>query len=166
MNILAELKRVKACFFDVDGVFTDGSVTIFENGEQVRTFNIKDGLAVVKTIKAGIPVVIISAGRSEGVRRRFEYLGVKDCNLAVTDKISLFEEKLKEYNVDRSEVLYMGDDLPDLKILSQVGMPVCPKDAADDVLPVAKYISSKDGGKGAVREILEKLLRVQGLWGI
>lgn len=166
MNILAELKNVKACFFDVDGVFTDGSVTVFESGEQVRTFNIKDGLAVIKTIKAGIPVVIISAGRSEGVRKRMEYLGVQDCNLAVTDKITLFEEKLKEYKVDRSEVLYMGDDLPDLKILSQVGFPACPKDAADDVLVMAKYISSKDGGKGAVREVLEKLLRVKGLWKI
>lgn len=164
MNILAELKTIKACFFDVDGVFTDGSVTVFESGEQVRTFNIKDGLAVVKTIKAGIPVVIISAGRSEGVRRRMEYLGVKDCNLAVTDKIALFEQKLKQYNITRDEVLYMGDDLPDLKILNQVGMPICPKDAADDVLQVAKYITAKDGGKGAVREVLEKLLRVKGLW--
>lgn len=165
-NILEAFEQVKACVFDVDGVMTDGSIHVTTSGEQHRTFFVKDGLAIVKAIKAGYPVAIISAGRDEGVRKRLEYLGVEHIFLGVTDKITTLQKLLNTYHLTLDDVLYMGDDLPDIKILEQVGLPTCPADAASDVWGICKYVSPKNGGKGAVRDVIEKMMKIQKTWEI
>ena len=165
-NVLERFEKVKACFFDVDGVMTNGSIHVTTSGEQHRTFFVKDGLAIVKAIKAGLPVAIISAGNDEGVRKRLEYLGVEHIFLGVKDKLSKLKELTETYNITFDDILYMGDDLPDVKVLKVVGLPTCPADAANDIFDFCKYVSPKDGGKGAVRDVLEKVLKVQDKWSI
>lgn len=165
-NVLELFEKVKACFFDVDGVMTDGSIHVTTSGEQHRTFFVKDGLAIVKAIKAGLPVAIISAGNDEGVRKRLEYLGVEHIFLGVKNKLEKLNELASNYNITPAEILYMGDDLPDLKVLKEVGLPTCPADAANDIFEHCKYISPKDGGRGAVRDVLEKVLKVQDKWQV
>ena len=163
-NVLALFQKVKICVFDVDGVLTDGSIHVTTEGEQLRTFNIKDGYAMVKASEAGIPIAIISAGKNEGARKRLEYLGVEHIYLAVKNKLEVLDNLLSIYNCSLEDVLYMGDDIPDAQILKRVGLPTCPADAAIDIFALCKYVSTKEGGKGAVRDVLEKVLKVQGKW--
>jgi 3-deoxy-D-manno-octulosonate 8-phosphate phosphatase (KDO 8-P phosphatase) len=164
INVLELFEKVKICIFDIDGVLTDGSVHVTTEGDQLRTFNIKDGYAMVKARESGLPIAIISAGQNEGARKRMEYLGVEHVFLAVKNKIQVLETLLAKLNLNFEDVLYMGDDIPDVKILKKVGLPTCPADAADDVFQFCKYISPKNGGRGAVRDVLEKTLKVQGKW--
>lgn len=164
MNILEAFKQVRALVFDVDGVLTDGTVQVYRDGSQIRTFSIKDGWAVNHAVKEDFLVIIISAGQDESVRKRLEYLGVKEINLGVKDKLGLLKDYAARYNLKKEEVLYMGDDMPDYKPMMHVGVPVCPADAADDIKEIAKYVSTKNGGDGAVREVLEKILKIQGKW--
>ncbi len=147
---------------DVDGVLTDGSLIVMENGEQIRTFNIKDGWAINRAVKEGLRVIIISSGNGEGMRKRLEYLGIPEINLGVKRKLDMFEYYVNKYNLQMDEILYMGDDMPDYEILQRVGLSACPVDACNDILSMCKYVSSKEGGKGAVREVLEKILKLQG----
>jgi 3-deoxy-D-manno-octulosonate 8-phosphate phosphatase (KDO 8-P phosphatase) len=164
VNFKECLQTIKAFAFDVDGVFTDGSVILLPSGDQVRTMNIKDGYAVQYAAKKGYPIAIISGGHSEAVRLRFEYLGVKDIFLNSKSKKEIFHEFLNKYNLQPEDILYMGDDLPDLEILQLAGIPTCPADAAEEVKAVSAYISGKDGGKGCVRDVIEQVLKVQGRW--
>ena len=163
-NVLALFEKVKICVFDIDGVLTDGSIHVTTEGEQLRTFNIKDGYAMVKAREAGLPIAIISAGKNEGARKRLEYLGVEHIHLAVKNKIEVLDALLADYKLTLADVLYMGDDLPDAQILRKVGLPTCPADAANDIFGLCKYVSTKEGGKGAVRDVLEKVLKVQSKW--
>jgi len=165
-NILSRFKKVKAVFLDVDGVLTDGKVLCFENGEQVRQFSIKDGFAIATAVKKKLPIIIISAGQYEGVRTRLEYLKVKDINLGVKNKIELLKKYILDNNWAKEEVLYMGDDIPDYEALQLVGLPTCPADAVTDIIEVCDYISPYNGGNGAVRDVLEKILKLQGKWAI
>lgn len=165
-NILENFEHVKACIFDVDGVMTDGSVHVTTDGQQLRTFHIKDGLAMVKAKQEGLPIAVISAGNNEGVRKRLEYLGVEFIFLGVKNKIEKLQELLDQYQITFDDVLYMGDDLPDLKILEKVGLPTCPADAVSEVINVSKYVSPKNGGRGAVRDVIEKVMKVQGKWNL
>jgi 3-deoxy-D-manno-octulosonate 8-phosphate phosphatase (KDO 8-P phosphatase) len=164
MNVLELFEKVKICIFDIDGVLTDGSIHVTTDGQQLRTFHVKDGYAIVKAQEAGIPVAIISAGNNEGARKRMEFLGVKHIFLAVKNKIEVLDQLLEEQDLNYADVLYMGDDIPDLKILKKVGLPTCPADAADDIFTHCKYISQKNGGRGAVRDVIEKVLKVQQKW--
>ena len=165
MNVLERLGHVKHLFFDIDGVLTDGSVTVFDDGSQIRKFNIKDGWAISRCVKLGYDVVVISAGRDESVIKRLKYLGIEEINIAVSDKFDFFQKYLKSKGWDLSKCLYMGDDMADYKVMKQDHiLSVCPKDAADDVLSISDYICAKSGGQGAVREVLEKLLKIQGNW--
>ncbi len=165
MNVLESLGRVKHLFFDVDGVLTDGSVTVFNDGSQIRRFNIKDGWAVAKCVKLGYDVVVISAGRDESVIKRLEYLGVKEINIAVTNKLEFFQSYIDDNKWDLSDCLYVGDDMADYQVMKQPSVfSVCPQDAADDILSVSNYICAKNGGYGAVREVLEKMLKIQDNW--
>jgi 3-deoxy-D-manno-octulosonate 8-phosphate phosphatase (KDO 8-P phosphatase) len=159
-----DLSQVQAFIFDVDGVLTDGSLLALESGEQVRSFNIKDGFAIRHAIGQGYKVAIISGRQEEGVRKRLLSLDVTDIFLGVADKTIVFEQYLAQYKLQRSQIAYMGDDVPDLAVMQQCGVAACPEDAAPDVIWIANYISSKGGGKGAVRELIEAVLKLQGRW--
>jgi len=159
-----KLLQIKAFVFDVDGVFTDGSVIATENGEFLRTFNIKDGYAIQHAIKSEYPIAIISGGSSEGVRKRFEMLGVKEIYLGQKNKTEAFQLFLNKHNLSAKDIAYMGDDIPDLLLLKEVGFSCSPKDAAIDILNVVDYISPIEGGKGCVRELIEKTMKLQNKW--
>lgn len=156
--------NISTFIFDVDGVMTDGKIHVLANGEQIRSFCVKDGWAIVNAIKTGYRVAIISSGNYEGVRTRLEYLGVEEIHLGVKNKIEFLEQIKGKYGITDDEILYMGDDIPDLPILKQVALPCCPSDACNDVLSVVRYISPKNGGEGCVRDVIEKTLRIQDKW--
>jgi 3-deoxy-D-manno-octulosonate 8-phosphate phosphatase (KDO 8-P phosphatase) len=159
-----QFKIINTFIFDVDGVLTDGGLHAHADGEQTRVFNIKDGFAMEKAVQAGYNMAIISGINEEGVRRRLERLGIKDIFLGVKDKLALFEDYRKKKKIDLSSILYMGDDIPDLKIMKLVGLPACPADAVDDIKEISKYISSHGGGKGAARDVIERVMSSQDKW--
>lgn len=163
-NFKSLLPNIKAFLFDVDGVLTDGSVTLMPDGEQVRIMNIKDGYALQLAVKKEYKIAIISGGRSEMVRKRLNGLGITDVYLGVSDKVDAFKEFLEIHQVQPHEILYMGDDIPDHDVMKRVGVPTCPKDAAPEIKNISIYISTKKGGKGAVRDVIEQVLKVQGKW--
>lgn len=150
--------------FDVDGVFTDGSVFLIENGQPIRRMNIKDGYAVQLAAKKGFRIVIISGGRSEAVKTRLKGLGIADVFLGVSDKMETFNDYLNDNNIDPSTVLYMGDDIPDYAVMKKAGVPVCPSNAATEIKEISVYVSPIAGGYGCVRDVIEQTLRVQGKW--
>ncbi|HUC83507.1 MAG TPA: HAD-IIIA family hydrolase [Flavisolibacter sp.] len=164
MNVLELFKRITTFVFDVDGVLTDGTVLLLENGLQARTMNIKDGLALQMALKNGYRVIIISGGSSEPVIRRLQYLGLEDVHLGLKDKLKFFEGLRSQYNLEWNEVLFMGDDLPDLPVLEKAGLPCCPEDGVAEVKAVCQYISPVKGGYGAVRDVIEKVLKLNGHW--
>jgi 3-deoxy-D-manno-octulosonate 8-phosphate phosphatase (KDO 8-P phosphatase) len=158
------LQYITTFIFDVDGVLTDGTVTITSSGEMLRKMNIKDGYALKTAVDKGYNVCIISGGSNEGVRVRLRGLGITDIYLGAHDKIEQLEEYLDVYNINAKHVLYMGDDIPDLPVMQLVGLPSCPQDAAPEIKAISKYISHKSGGKGAVRDVIEQVLKVQDKW--
>lgn len=159
-----QLNKINTFIFDVDGVLTDGSVTVTTSGEMLRKMNIKDGYALKTAVDKGYNVCIISGGSNEGVRLRLQGLGIKDINLGVHDKIKTLNEYLNMKSIENNNALYMGDDIPDLKVMQMVGLPCCPQDAVQEIKAVSKYISHKNGGKGAVRDVIEQVMKVQGKW--
>jgi len=161
---LQKLKEIKAFVFDVDGVLTNGDILASDSGEFLRTFNIKDGYALQLAVKKGYPVCIISGGTGAAMEKRFEGLGIKYVNLGVADKVQVFEEFLCAVGIDASEVLYMGDDIPDHNVMKLVGLPTCPADACEEIKSICTYISPYPGGKTAVRDVIEKVLKVQSNW--
>jgi 3-deoxy-D-manno-octulosonate 8-phosphate phosphatase (KDO 8-P phosphatase) len=163
-NFKTRLTRVKAFIFDVDGVLTDGSVTLLPDGEQVRMMNIKDGYAMQLAVKKGFKIAIISGGRSEMVRKRLNGLGITDIYLGAHSKIDQYNELLTMYDLVPDEILYMGDDIPDYEVMRRVGIPTCPKDSAPEIKNICIYISDKNGGRGAVRDVIEQVLKVQNKW--
>jgi 3-deoxy-D-manno-octulosonate 8-phosphate phosphatase (KDO 8-P phosphatase) len=163
-NFKTKLSRVKAFIFDVDGVLTDGSVTLMPDGEQVRVMNVKDGYALQLAVKKGYKIAIISGGKSEMVRRRLLGLGITDIYLGIHTKIEAYKELIEIYNISPEEILYMGDDLPDYEVMQQIGVPTCPNDSAVEIKNISIYVSDKKGGEGAVRDVIEQVLRVQGHW--
>ena len=158
------LAQINTLIFDVDGVLTNGMVTIMPDGELVRHMNIKDGYALKAAIDKGLNVCIISGGKNEGVRTRLANLGIKDIYLGAHDKIKQYKELVKKYELKPENVLYMGDDIPDYPVMELVGLPCCPNDAAPEIQGISKYISYKKGGEGCVRDIIEQTLKVQGKW--
>lgn len=163
-NYKAQLRNINTFVFDVDGVFTDNIVLLMPDGEQVRNANVRDGYAVQLAVKKGLNIAIISGGKSEGVVKRFAHLGVKDVYMGSANKSQAFAEVLKKYNITDKDVCYMGDDIPDLRVMRHVGLATCPADAAPEVKAVAHYISPYNGGKGCVRDLLEQALKIKGLW--
>ena len=158
------MPQITTFIFDVDGVLTDGSVYVFENGELVRQMNIKDGYALKTAVDAGFKVCIISGGSNEGVRTRLSKLGLTDIYLGAHNKIEQYQEILKKYDLNPDNILYMGDDIPDYPVMKLVGLPCCPKDAASEIQEISKYVSQKKGGKGCVRDVIEQVLKVQDKW--
>lgn len=158
------LQQINTFVFDVDGVFTNSEVLITEAGEHLRVMNTRDGQAVKYAIEAGYNIAIITKGFSQGVRKRFEFLGVPHIYDCVHDKLDAFNEYVQVMELKREEILYMGDDIPDLCLFDRVGVSACPSDAATENLERAVYISPKAGGAGCVRDIIEKVMRLQGKW--
>lgn len=159
-----DLNKIKAFAFDVDGVLSPSTIPMHISGEPLRMVNIKDGYAIQLAIKMGFPIAIITGGNTEAVRKRFEGLGVKDIFLGASAKLPIYESWLKKYQLCDEEVLYMGDDIPDIEIMRRVGLAVAPRDAAVDIIEIAHYISTFDGGMGCAREVIEQVLRAQNKW--
>ncbi len=158
------LSDISTFVFDVDGVLTDGTILVNTEGEMLRTMNIKDGFALKTAVDNHFNVCIISGGTNEGVRKRLAGLGIKDIHLGAHHKTELLNEYFASKNVKAENVLYMGDDIPDLAAMKLVGLPTCPQDAVPEIKQISKYISHKKGGKGAVRDVIEQVLKVQGNW--
>lgn len=158
------MNAITTFVFDVDGVLTDGQVHINSNGELLREMNIRDGFAMKAAIESGYNVCIISGGSNEGVRTRLRNLGITDIHLGVPDKVETFKEYCDIYSIDANTVLYMGDDIPDFHVMKLVGLPTSPQDASPEIKEISKYISHKNGGKGAVRDVIEQVMKVQNKW--
>jgi len=164
MEILEKFKKIKAFIFDVDGVLTNGEILVTENGEQLRTFYIKDGYALQLAVKQNYPIAVITGGKSQGVKLRLQGLGINDVFINISDKISTLNNWIQKQGLTNDEVLFMGDDIPDLAAMQSVGFAVCPADATEDIKAISLYISPYNGGRGAVRDVLEKALRLQNKW--
>lgn len=158
------LNQINTFIFDVDGVLTDGKLYVRSDGELERVMNVKDGYALKTAMDMGYHLCIISGGKNEGVRKRLEGLGIKDIFLGVGQKTEILKEYMQTYGLQAEQIVYMGDDIPDYEVMQMVGMPCCPQDAVMEIKSVSKYISHKNGGNGAVRDILEQVMKVQGKW--
>ncbi len=164
MNQLEQFQKITTFIFDVDGVLTDNSVLVLEDGKLLRSMNMRDGLAIKKALRSGYRICIITGGTSEGVKLRLQNLGVQDIYLGQSDKMEAFEEYCMAYDLDPEEILYMGDDLPDYPVMRRVGLAVCPHNAAPELFGIAGYVSPLNGGEGCVREVIEKVMRLHGKW--
>lgn len=163
-NYKALLPQITTFIFDVDGVLTNGKVLITSEGEMYREMDTKDGYALKCALDQGFKVCIITGGTNEGVRNRLRALGIYDIYLGAHHKGDPFQDLLDSYELSPEEILYMGDDMPDIEVMEQVAVAACPQDAVADVKAVSNYISHKKGGEGCVRDIVEQTLRVQGKW--
>ena len=164
--MLAGFKKIKCFVFDVDGVLTNGNVIVMPNGVLVRTMNIKDGYALQLAIKKGYQVWVISGGNSDEVKQRLHHLGVKDVYMKVTDKRAKLEELSIAEGIPLSDILFMGDDMPDYEAMQIVGLPTCPNDAVADVKEICTYKAIAKGGTGCAREVIEKTLKLNGHWDV
>lgn len=163
-NFKELLPKVKAFAFDVDGVLSGTVLTLHPNGEPMRTVNIRDGYALQLAVKKGYPIAIITGGDTESVRLRFSRLGIKNIYMRSSEKIHDFEDFVSKNNLKPDEVMYMGDDIPDIPVLKACGFPVCPSDAANEVQLCSIYVSGFKGGEGCVRDLVEQVMKAQNTW--
>ena len=163
-NFKVLLPKVNTFVFDIDGVLSDGSILVTENGGQLRTMSTRDGLAISMAIKKGYNVAIISGGNDHSVIHRLKYLGIEDIFIGVKDKVEVLNNYFNEKDVVADNVLYMGDDIPDYHAMQACGVKTCPKNAVIEIKNIADYISDKDGGYGCVRDIIEQVMRCKGDW--
>lgn len=164
MSYKTRLSQIKAFVFDVDGVFTDGSVVLMPDKSMCRVMNVLDGYAVVKARKHNYPICVITGGDDPSVRNRINYLGITEYYAKISDKIEKFNEFKTKYNLNDDEILTMGDDLPDVEMMQQSGISACPANAVGEVKLISDYISPVFGGSGAVRDVIEQVMKVQGTW--
>lgn len=158
------LEKIKGVAFDVDGVLSPSTVPMSDNGVPQRMVNIKDGYALQHAVKCGLKIAIITGANTESLIRRYGALGIKDVFLSAAHKLPILEKWMADNCLNNDEVAYMGDDIPDITCLQQVGLPAVPADAASEVKVGARYITNAAGGYGAARELLEQILRAQGKW--
>lgn len=163
-NYKDKLYSITTFIFDYDGVLTDGTVFPSADGEMMRAANVKDGYALQLAVKKGYRIAIISGGRSKTMEQRMKSLKIEDVFLGVENKRAVFDEYVKKHKLKMNEILYMGDDMPDYQLLTLVGVATCPSDAAEEILDMVDYISNKPGGKGAVRDVLRQVMKLQGKW--
>jgi 3-deoxy-D-manno-octulosonate 8-phosphate phosphatase (KDO 8-P phosphatase) len=163
-NFKEDLVRVKAFVFDIDGVLSLQTIILSVFGVPNRTVNLRDGYALQLAVKKGYRIAVISGGHSKEYRKRLQLLGVKDVYLKSRNKIDSFNNFLKKYDLNKSDVLYMGDDIPDFEVMKESGIPVCPSDADSEIKQISAYISDKKGGEGCVRDIIEQVLRLHNNW--
>lgn len=162
-EIIEKASKIKLVALDVDGVMTDGSLTFLEDGREIKTYNAKDGLGVVMLEKAQIITAIITGRENNVVRYRAEQLNIKELYMGQKNKVFALQELCEKYNLNMDEVAYMGDDLPDICILKEVGLKCCPSDAVKEVKNECNFISNFKGGKGAVRELCDLILNAQNI---
>ncbi len=162
-ELIERAKKIKLLAFDVDGVMTDGSVTYDENGVEYKTFNVKDGHGIVRMNKSGFITAIITARNNGTVAHRAKNLNITELHQGHMVKLPVLEELLEKYNLKFENVSYMGDDLPDIPILEKVGLACCPNDAMPEVKDICGFVSLKDGGRGAVRELCDFILNSQNI---
>lgn len=164
MNILPCFKAIKAFVLDVDGVLTDSSVLVLDDGQLVRRMNIKDGYALQLAIKKGYHIIVISGGNSEAVKLRLQKLGISKIYLDVKNKKDVLLKSITDLKLLWEEVLYMGDDIPDFEVMQMVGLACCPTDAVPEIRQISHYVSPISGGEGCVRDVIEKTLKLNGHW--
>lgn len=159
-----DLKKIRGIALDVDGVLSPSTIPMGEDGQPVRMVNIKDGYALQLAARLGMKFAIITGGKMENVRYRYEALGIHDIYLGAAHKLEIFREWMQANDLQPEEVIYMGDDIPDLKCMRIAGLPCAPADAAWEARQEARYISRFSGGYGCVRDVLEQVLKAQGNW--
>lgn len=159
-----DLRKIRAIVFDVDGVLSQETIVLPPEGVPLRTVNIKDGYAIQLAMKLGLRIVIMTGANVGSLRIRYEGLGMEDIYMGCAMKIRTYEAFLEKYGLTDEQVMYMGDDIPDLEIMRRVGCPVCPKDACSEVREASIYVSSRNGGQGCARDVIEQTLRAQGKW--
>lgn len=162
--MLEIFSRITTFVFDVDGVLTDGTLLVFDNGEQMRRMNIKDGYALQLAVKKGYRVAVFSGGNSEAVANRLRNLGITDVFMNVKDKKMDIQNYIQRHGIAWKEVLFMGDDIPDYMVMKEVALPCAPCDAVPEIKQLAKYISAFGGGNGCVRDVIEKVLKLKDDW--
>ncbi|MFA6923332.1 MAG: HAD hydrolase family protein [Bacteroidales bacterium] len=158
------LEYINTFVFDVDGVLASSYVSTLPDGEQIRTMNAKDGYAIQLAVKNEYNVCIISGAKADSIKKRFERIGVKDIFMGTGNKCEVLDKYMKNKNLERRNILYMGDDIPDYKAMQMAGLPACPSDAANEIKLISLYISEVKGGDGCVRDIIEQVLKIQGKW--
>lgn len=158
------LAGIDTFLFDVDGVFTDNRVLLYPGTDPVRTFHSRDAYAVQHALREGLRIIITTGGRSDGVAESFARLGVKEFHHQVRDKSAKLDELIARLGIDPQRTAYMGDDIPDLRVMQRVGLPCCPSDAAEEIKAISAYVSRFPGGGGCVRDLLEQAMKVQGRW--
>jgi 3-deoxy-D-manno-octulosonate 8-phosphate phosphatase (KDO 8-P phosphatase) len=164
MNLIEQFKLITTFVLDVDGVLTDGTVYVFESGEQVRRMSIKDGYALQLAVKKGYKILVISGSNSPAVVSRLTKLGITNVHMNVLDKKEMLRQFISENQLKKEEVLFIGDDIPDHVAMKEAGMAIAPADAAQDIKRAAVYVTNARGGEGCVREVMEKVLRLNGHW--
>ena len=164
MNYKDNLKNIKTFIFDYDGVLSDGKVWIINESDQIRNSTVKDGYAMHHALKKGYRIAIISGGKGESMRIRLNNLGITDVFQGVGNKMDVFEQYCRKHKIDPNTVLYMGDDIPDMVVMKNVGIAACPADAVAEIKEISHYISHQKGGEGCVRDVIEQVLKVHGDW--
>lgn len=163
-NVLSRFKDVHTFMLDIDGVLTNGELLITEAGELLRKMNVRDGFAIKRAIEEGYHFVVITGGKSKGVLDRLKALGIEMIWFGVDNKLQAYEAFLDEFQPTEEGILYMGDDIPDLPVMRRVGFPTCPFDAVPEVRAVSRYISPLKGGEGCVRDVIEKVMKLNQVW--
>lgn len=163
-NFKEDIARIRAFVFDVDGVMTDGGITVTPEGEFLRTFYAKDGYALSLALKKGYRIAIITGGRGKALQVRFDMIGIEHVYTNCHHKLKALHELCGIWSMEPDEIMYMGDDVPDLEPMTHVGMPVCPADAAMEVIGISRYVSQFNGGAGCVRDVVEQVMRARGDW--
>jgi len=166
MHILSRFKLIKTFVLDIDGVLTDGSLVIDYENNWLRRMNIQDGYALQLAVKSGFGVIVISGSNSPEVKERLNRLGITDVFMKINDKETFIKELILRKNLALSEILYMGDDIPDYSCMKIVGIAACPADAAFEIKEIASYISPLRGGYGCVRDVIEKVLKLNSKWSL
>ncbi len=163
-NYKERLRHIKAFVFDYDGTLTDGTVILLDQGEPLRTANVRDGYAIQLAVKKGYIVAIISGGRSQSMINRFRMLKVQQVFLGVEHKLDTLKAFMQENGLEPEHVLFLGDDIPDYHAMKYCGVAACPADAAEEIKSVSHYISDRKGGEGCARDVIEQVMKVQGKW--
>lgn len=158
------LQNINTFIFDYDGVLTDCTILITAEGHMLRTANVRDGYAMQLAKKLGYRIIVISGGTFEGVKRRFNALNIDEVFLGVSDKYTFFKEYITTHDIRHENILYMGDDIPDMETMRHVGVATCPADAVEEIKAISHYISDHNGGRGCVRDIIQQVLKLHGKW--